>query len=71
MVFAAHLAAATVRMNGTLQMTLEERRKKIQEDISEAMHKLSIIQERIYNLARERDIIDGELRKPRDGGSDD
>lgn len=48
-------------------MTLEEKRKEIQDEISKAMNELSIIQERIYNLARERDIIDGELRKSRDG----
>ena len=53
-------------MSGIYQMTLEEKRKEIQDEISKAMSKISDIQERIYNLARERDIIDGELRKSRD-----
>ena len=54
-------------MSGIYQMTLEEKRKEIQDEISKAMSEISDIQERIYSLARERDIIDGELRKPRDG----
>ena len=54
-------------MSGIYQVTLEEKRKEIQDEISKAMSEISAIQERIYILARQRDAIDGELRKPRDG----
>ena len=54
-------------MSGTYQMTLEEKRKKIQEKICKAMSEVSSLQELIYKLARERDIIDEETRKLRDG----
>ena len=54
-------------MSGTFPMTLEEKRKKIQEQICKAMSDVSSLQELIYNLARKRDTIDEELRKPRDG----
>ena len=47
--------------------SLEEKRKKIQEQICKAMSEVSSLQELIYNLARERDVVDEELRKSRDG----
>lgn len=54
-------------MSGICQVTLEEKRKKIQEDICKAVSEISTIQEKIYFLARQRDAIDEELRKSRDG----
>tara|TARA_Y100000004_G_C8832716_1_gene376898 strand:- start:610 stop:768 length:159 start_codon:yes stop_codon:yes gene_type:complete len=48
-------------------MTLEEKRKNIQEQICKAMSEVSSLQELIYDLARERDVLDEELRKSRDG----
>ena len=45
----------------------EKRRKQIQEEISNIMVQVSDLQSKIYQLARERDTIDEQLRKSRDG----
>ena len=44
-----------------------KRRKQIQEEIFDIMRHIAKLKGKIYRLARERDIIDEELRKSRDG----
>lgn len=45
----------------------KKRRDQIQEEIFNIMWQVAELQGKIYRLARERDIIDEELRKSRDG----